>query len=128
MCTKSMHLTFLRCTASVRSCRWQVLQVSSEKNLGEKKEPSLLERISFLLRFGEHCDNSRNSQSVFLVVAVRVARNLGGLLENLTQQKMHDKFTLKKEKKGRSTWRKSQALQLTILNCSRVSMYKERMP
>ena len=28
----------------------------------------------------------------------------------------------------RSTWRKSQALQLTILNCSRVSMYQERMP
>ena len=43
---------------------------SSEKNLGEKKEPSLLERTSFLLRFGEHRDNSRNSQSVFLVVYV----------------------------------------------------------
>ena len=41
---------------------------SSEKNLREKKEPSLLERTSFLLRFGEHRDNSRNSQSVFLVV------------------------------------------------------------
>lgn len=46
---------FLRCNASVRSCRWQVLQVSSEKSVG--------------------------------------------LLENLTQQKMHDKFTLKKRKK-----------------------------
>ena len=43
---------------------------SSEKNLREKKEPSLLERTSFLLRFGEHRDNSRNSQSVFLVVQV----------------------------------------------------------
>ncbi len=43
---------------------------SSEKNLREKKEPSLLERTSFLLRFGEHRDNSRNSQSVFLVVYV----------------------------------------------------------
>ena len=43
---------------------------SSEKNLREKKEPSLLERNSFLLRFGEHRDNSRNSQSVFLVVYV----------------------------------------------------------
>ena len=42
---------------------------SSEKNLREKKEPSLLERTSFLLRFGEHRDNSINSQSVFLVVA-----------------------------------------------------------
>lgn len=29
-----MHLTFLRCNASVRSCRWQVLQVSSEKSVG----------------------------------------------------------------------------------------------
>ena len=28
----------------------------------------MLERTSFLLRFGEHRDNSRNSQSVFLVV------------------------------------------------------------
>ena len=56
MCTKSMHLTFLRCNASVRSCRWQVLQVSSKKSWGL-------------------------------------------LLENLTQQKMHDKFTLKKRKK-----------------------------
>ena len=43
---------------------------SSEKNLREKKESSLLERTSFLLRFGEHRDNSRNSQSVFLVVQV----------------------------------------------------------
>lgn len=34
MRTAGMHLTFLRCNASVRSCRWQVLQVSSEKNLG----------------------------------------------------------------------------------------------
>ena len=41
---------------------------SSEKNLREKKEPSLLERTSFRLRFGEHRENSRNSQSVFLVV------------------------------------------------------------
>lgn len=63
MCTKSMHLTFLRCNASVRNCRWQVLQVSSKKSWGL-------------------------------------------LLENLTQKKMHDKFTLKKEKEGRNTWRK----------------------
>ena len=41
---------------------------SSEKNLREKKEPSLLERTSFLLRFGEHRDNSRNSQRMSLVV------------------------------------------------------------
>ena len=34
----------------------------------------MLERTSFLLRFGEHRDNSRNSQSVFLVV--QVARHL----------------------------------------------------
>ena len=48
---------------------------SSEKNLREKKEPSLLERTSFLLRFGEHRDNSRNSQSVFLVVYATSEKN-----------------------------------------------------
>ena len=36
--------------------------------LGEKKEPSSLWRTSFLFRFGEHRDNSRNSLSVFPVV------------------------------------------------------------
>lgn len=40
---------------------------SSEKNLGEKKEPSSLEQTSFLLRFCEHRDSSQN---VFLVVIV----------------------------------------------------------
>ena len=38
---------------------------SSEKNLREKKEPSLLERTSFLLRFGEHRDNSRNNRRAY---------------------------------------------------------------
>ena len=55
---------------------------SSEKNLREKKEPSLLERTSFLLRFGEHRDNSRNSQSVFLVVLMRKPAKSFGWLEN----------------------------------------------
>ena len=44
--------------------------------LGEKKEPGSLWRTSFLFRFGEHRDNSRNSQSVFLVVAFLYFLNL----------------------------------------------------
>ena len=43
----------------------RIFYASSEKNLGEEKEPSSLERTSFLLRFGEHRDNSRNSQACF---------------------------------------------------------------
>ena len=54
----------------MRQRNFLFVYASSEKNLREKKEPSLLERTSFLLRFGEHRDNSRNSQSVFLVVYV----------------------------------------------------------
>ncbi len=42
-----------------------LIYASSEKNLREKKEPGLPERISFSADFGEHRDNSRNSQSVF---------------------------------------------------------------
>ena len=37
-----------------------VTQVA-RKSLAEKKEPSLFERTSFLLDFGEHCDNFRKN-------------------------------------------------------------------
>ena len=40
----------------------------ARKILGIKKEPSSLERTTFLLRFNEHRDNSKNSQRVFLGV------------------------------------------------------------
>jgi len=33
----------------------------AHQSLTEKKEPSLLERTSFLLDFGEHCDNFRKN-------------------------------------------------------------------
>ena len=35
----------------------------------------MLERTSFLPDFGEHRDNSRNSQSVFLVVVLKSLKN-----------------------------------------------------
>jgi len=48
--------------AGARMCQgtFFVTQVA-RKSLAEKKEPSLLEQTSFLLDFGEHCDNFRKN-------------------------------------------------------------------